>query len=153
MDRIRFESRALSTALLSYLKDRGWNINKIEEAFISDVPLVVPAVGIHFIQSREQERELGRTFKSFKRPVQIDVYMESRQRSQAIVDTIGDFMDEVPISITDPFVVSGASLGSMICFDTESIVLDNLNPLAAAPEVLRWRGVAKCTYDVDYITD
>lgn len=153
MDRIRFESRALSTALLNYLQDKGWNINKVEEAFITDVPLTVPAVSVHFVQSREQEREMGRTHKSYKRPIQVDVYMESRQRSQSIVDTIGDFMDEVPIIITDPLVVSGASLGSMICFETDSIILDTLNPLPVTPEIVRYRGVAKCTYDVDYIID
>lgn len=150
MERIRFESRSLSSTLLTYLQGLGWNVDAIQEAFITDVPLTVPAVSVHFIQSREHERELGRTYKAFKRPIQIDVYMESKQRAQAIIDAIGDFMDEQTISVTDP-TNSNELVAYMTCFDTESIMLDTLAPLATAPTLVRWRGVAKCVYDVDYL--
>ncbi len=151
MERIRFESRSLSATLQTYLQGLGWNINKVEEAFITDTPLTVPAVSVHFIQSREHERELGRTYKAFKRPVQVDVYMESKQRAQAIVDAIADFMDEQTITVTDP-TNSNTTVAYMTVFDTESIILDTLSPNAIAPALVRWRGIAKCVYDVDYIT-
>lgn len=150
MGKIRFESRALSSALLTYLQGKGWNVSKVEEAFITDVPLTVPAVSVTFIQSREHEREMGRTHKAFKRPVQVDVYMESKSRAQEITDDIGDFMDEQTISVVDPTNTSEL-LAYMTCFDTESIVLDTLAPAATAPALVRWRGVAKCVYDVDYL--
>lgn len=151
MERIRFESRSLSSALLTYLQGLGWNVDKIEEAFITDTPLTLPAVSVHFIQSREHERELGRTHKAFKRPVQVDVYMESKQRAQAIIDNIGDFMDEQTITVYDPQdTMHTTLLAYMSCFDTESIILDTLAPIATTPELVRWRGVAKCVYDVDY---
>lgn len=148
MERLRFESRSLASALLTYLQALGWNVTAIEEAFITEVPLTLPAVSVHFIASKEQERQLGRAAKSYKRPIQIDAYMETKQRAQAITDSIGDFMDEVPIVVKDQ---NNALLANMICFDTESIILDTLSPSALQPALIRWRGVAKCVYDVDYL--
>lgn len=150
MDRIRYESRALSAALLTYLQGRGFNIDKVEEAFFKEVPLTIPAISVHFVSSKMQERQMGRDAKSFKRPIQVDAYMESELRAKGIIDAVGDFMDEITVSVTDP-MNSNALLAYMTCFDTESIVLDTLPPITTSPELIRWRGVAKCVYDVDYL--
>lgn len=151
MDRVSLESRSLASSLLTYLTGRGWNVSSVEQGFIRDIPLTVPAVGFTFINSREQERQMGRDNKAFRRPIQVDVYMESKKRADGILDAIADFMDDVTISVTDP-MNSEAVVAYMTCFDTESIVLDTLAPVFTAPEITWWRGVAKCVYDVDYLS-
>lgn len=145
--KIRFERRSLASALLTYLQTNGWNISEIQEQFIKDVPLEIPAVGVHFTPSRVKELQLGREAPTYIRPVQIDVYMESEQRAEAITDDIGDFMDLISVEVKDKDTNTIAWMMS----DSESIVLDTPPLVATSPALVRWRGIAKCVYETHYL--
>jgi len=148
MAKIRFERRSFATELLTYLQARGWNdIQTIQEQFIKDVPLTLPAVGVHFIPSKMKELQLGRDAPTYTRPVQVDVYMESEQRSEALIDDIGDFMDEISIPVKD----TSSNIIAYMISDTESILLETPPLIASSPELIRWRGIATCVYEVHYI--
>lgn len=147
MAKIRFERRAFATALLTYLQNAGWNITEIQEQYIKDIPLEIPSVGVHFTPSRVKELQLGRGPAMFVRPVQVDVYMESEQRAEAITDDIGDFMDLEGISVLD----KDSNLIAYMQSDSETIILDTPPLIATSPALVRWRGIAKCVYQVNYI--
>jgi len=145
--KVRFERRSFATALLTYLQTAGWNVTTIQEQFIKDIPLEIPAVGVYFIPSKVKELQMGRTVPSYIRPIQVDVYMESESRVEAILDDIGDFMDLESITVKD---TNNNVLAYMIS-DSESILLDSPPPLESTPTLIRWRGIAKCVYEVNYI--
>jgi len=148
MAKIRFERRSFATELLTYLQGRGWNdVTEIREQFIKDIPLTLPAVGVHFIPSRIKELQLGRNAPTYTRAIQVDVYMESEQRSEAIIDDIGDFMDEISIAVKD----TSSNIIAYMVSETDSILLDNPPLQATSPELIRWRGVASCIYEVHYL--
>jgi hypothetical protein len=142
------ERRSLANTLLPYLQTRGWNLTEIREGWQNPDAITLPTVSIYFLPTRFEERQLGRDKKAFARRVQIDCYMESENRADAIVDDIMDFIDEITISVTDS---NNNSTATMACYNTESIVGDVVPPVLTDPELLRWRGVIKATYETDYI--
>ena len=149
MAKIRFERRSFATQLLTYLQAQGWDVDRVEEQFIKDVPLTIPAVGVVITPSRVKELQMGRTVASYVRPVQVDVYMESEARAEAITDDIGDFMDLEAIHVKD----KDNNIIAYMISDSESIVLDVPPLIATSPALVRWRGIAKCVYDVNYLDD
>lgn len=147
MARTYFERRSLASALKTFLQARGWNVTEIKEGFQHDEPVNPNTVSVHFLPSRFQELQMGRDKKSFRRRIQIDAYMESEPRAEAIVDDIMDFVDEVPITVHD---MNSNTTGTMICYDSESIEGDVLNPIFSQPALLHWRGVITGTYEMHY---
>jgi hypothetical protein len=143
----KFERRSMAAALLTYLQARSWNVTEIKEGFQHEEPVVAPTVSVHFLPSRFQELQMGRDKKSFARRVQIDCYMEQESRAEAIVDDIMDFVDDVPIPVVNE---NSQQVAMMICYNTESIEGDVLNPVYNRPEILRWRGVISATYECHY---
>jgi hypothetical protein len=147
MAKTRYERRSFASSLLTYLQTAGWNITKVEEQFIKDIPLTVPAVGIHFIPSKMKELQMGRDAPAFVRTIQVDVYMESEQRAEAIIDDIGDFMDLESIAVKD----KDSTIIAYMISDSDSILLEIPPLIATAPDLVRWRGIARATYEVNYI--
>jgi len=149
MAKVRYERRSFAAGLLTYLQGRGWNINKVHEQFITDVTLELPAVGVHFVPSNMKELQMGRDAQAFTRPIQVDVYMESQQRAEEITDDIGDFMDleAIPVKDKDNNVIA------YMISDSESIRLDTPPLVATSPALVRWRGIASCVYEVNYLDD
>lgn len=147
MAKIRFERRSFAVALLAYLQARGWDVTRVEEQFTKDVPLEIPSVGVHFTPSRIRELQMGREAPMYMRPVQVDVYMESEARAEAITDDIGDFMDLEGIEVLD----KDSNLIAYMQSDSESIILDTPPLIATSPALVRWRGIAKCIYQVNYL--
>jgi len=144
------ERRSLATALNTYLDAREWTTVTIKEGWQHDEAIVVPMVAIHFLPSAFAELEMGRgdSKRNFIRRVQIDCYMESENRADAITDTIADFVDETNITVLD--TETSAELGYMFVPDTGSITTETVPPIAIQPKIGRWRGVIKMTYEVFY---
>lgn len=146
-----FERRSVALALEDWLTDAGWNTGKVEEGFQSEETIRVPMVSIYFLPSRYVEKQLGRsttTEKSFTRRVQVDCYMESEPRADAISDDVGEFFDQMFINITDP---SGSILGNIYCPDSETILLDTIPPVMSEVKVKRWRSVIQATLESNYV--
>lgn len=150
MARKYHERRSLATALRTYLDAKGWNTTAIKEGYQHDAAINPPMVAVHFMPSAFSSLEIGRgdSKRNFVRRVQIDCYMESESRADAITDDIADFIDETTIIIRD--TETTAELGYMFIPDFNAVTTETIPPIMKEPKVARWRGVVKCTYESYY---
>lgn len=144
------ERRSLATALRTYLDTKGWNSTVIKEGYQFDTAINPPLVAVHFMPSAFSELEIGRGDgkRNFVRRVQIDCYMESENRVEAITDDIADFIDETTIVVID--TETSTELGYMFIPDFNNVTTETIPPVMKEPKVARWRGVVKCTYEIFY---
>lgn len=142
------ERRSLSTALKDYLQDRGWNIDEVKEGFQFGGTVVAPAVSVYFQPSSINELEMGRNKRHTVRRIQIDAYMLNESTADEIGEDIMDFLDEVPIVVRH--TTTSGELGSMLVYDTGSIVNETVPPIYKEASVKHWRNVSKATYEVHY---
>jgi hypothetical protein len=152
MAKTYFERRSFRLALEHFLTDHGWvgsNAPTYAEGFQSDDAITTPLVAITLVRPTNMALQLGNGEKLFRRIFQVDCYMETEPRAMAITDDICEFMDVVPMNINDN---QSNILGTLICQDTESIYSEILPPILNSPKVIRWRGVARGTYDAFYPT-
>lgn len=149
MARKYHERRSLATALDTYLTAKNWNLT-IKEGWSSEATIQPPMIAVHFLSNAFNNLEMGRGDKKrdFVRRVQIDCYMDNESTVDAITDDIADFVDEVSITVLE--VGTGAELGYMFVPDTSSITTETVPPILRDPQILRWRGVIKATYEVFY---
>lgn len=143
-----FERRSVHNALATYLTNAGWlNIN-FREGFMSEETIKIPTVTIEIVRPVKGSLEMGQSGnKVFKRPIQFDCYMESEARAMNITDDIMDFVELTPVQILNN---ESTNLGSLICYDNESISSDVLSPRLVDPKLLRWRGIVKSTWEAFY---
>jgi len=141
-----YEERAVSTALQTYLTDKGWTNLRFKEGWDNPTPIAERDVSVYIVRNSKLQLEMGQTSKTYIRPIQVDAYMETEAQAGAIVDDIMDFMDIVPIVIQDE---TGNALGSMLC-STNSIISDTVPPIFANPKITWWRGVTRGTYETNY---
>ena len=144
-----YERRSFRNALKTYLESKGWpNDINYREGFKSGATITIPAVSVHFLPSNKHALQLGPSGEqTYRRIIQVDAYMESEDRAGAISDDVMDFMDVVPIDIVNE---SSVSLGSLICFDTDSIYSEILPPILNNPTIIQWRGVSRGTFEAHY---
>jgi hypothetical protein len=148
MARKYYERRSLRNALNTYLTSKSWTDITYREGFANEETITVPLVAVHFLPTNSVPLQIGSgSEKLFKRVVQIDAYMESEPRADAICDDIMDFLDIVPVSIVD---ATSAMLGSLICQDTGSIYSETFAPILPNPKVIRWRGIVRATLEAHY---
>jgi|ERR1041385_3643372 hypothetical protein len=149
MARKQYESRAFRLGLEAYLGLVGWTGLDFREGFKSDKTIVVPGVAIRFLPSNKKSLQLGGRGNEDlnKRVIQIDCYMESEDRANAITDDCMDFLDFEPVYIKDP---TDQVIGTLICQDTESIYAEVLPPILPDPRIKRWRGVVRATLEAHY---
>ena len=150
MARKYHERRSLANALRTYLDAKGWNTTTIKEGYQHDDAVTPPLVSIYFLPSAFSELEIGRgdSKRNFVRRIQIDCYMESESRADAITDDIADFIDETPIIIKD--VETDVELGFMYQPEYNGITMETVPPIMTQPNTNRWRGVVKCTLEAFY---
>lgn len=145
-----YERRGFRLALQTYLETAGYtgtNAVSYREGFRSEQPIIPPTVSITIINPRKATLELAPDSNLYRRTFQVDAYMESEERAMSICDLVMDFMDLIPIAIIDE---NNNGLGSLICYDTDSIVSDVLPPILTNPKSIRWRGVIKAPYEAHY---
>jgi len=149
MARKQYELRAFRNALNDYLGGLGWTELEFREGFKSEKTIQVPSVAIHFLPSNKEELQIGgRGSEDLnRRLIQIDCYMETEDRAEAITDDCMDFIDLEAVLIKDP---SDNTLGTLICKDTSSIYSETLPPLLTDPKLKRWRGVVRATLESHY---
>jgi len=148
--RTTFEKRSILGALQTYLTSKGWTTIDYGEGFKSQKTIELPKLAISYLPSKGKQLQLGYVQNGdriFTRRVQIDVYMESEPRTDGILDDIMDFLDLEVVSIVDP---SSQTLGTLICYDTESILGETLPPATAAPTLLKWRGTVQADMEAHY---
>lgn len=146
-----YESVALANALEAYLTTAGQNLGTVRRGFQSEESIAVPMVAVHFLPSGYIELQLGRsitTDKSFERRVQVDLYLETEQRADALCDVVADFFDELYINVTD---VNGDIIAHLYCPDSETISMSTTPPIFKQAKILRWRGVVQATLQADYL--
>jgi hypothetical protein len=143
-----YEERAVSTALLTYLNTAGWSDIVIKEGWDNKTPIALRDISVYVVRNSKTQLEMGSKSKTFKRPIQVDAYMETEAQAGAIADDIMEFMDDVPLNIVDE---TAAILGTMECA-TDSIVSDTLPPNYSNPQVTWWRGVVRGTYESNYLS-
>lgn len=146
MARKQYEIRAFRNALENYLAGIGWLGLEFREGFKSEKTIVVPTVAIRYLPSNKKELQIGGKGGEdlIKRIIQVDCYMETEDRADAITEDIMDFIDLNSVTVVDP---SNNTIGTLICIDTESIYADVLPPLLTDPKVKRWRGVVRATLE------
>lgn len=139
------ELRAFNLALQPYLASKGWTNLTFKEGFGFDETIATPLIALTLLPLSTERLELSQpsSTKYFMRVIQVDVYMESESRVKAIWDDIADFMDEVVIQLPN-------SSGYMLC-DTTTITGDVLEPRMTNPKVIRWRGIIRGRYEVNYL--
>jgi hypothetical protein len=142
-----FERRSLATALLTYLQTEGYNITEIREGYESIEEIKPPLVVVTFMPSRFRELQMGRDKPMYLRRVQIDCYMESESRAEAITDDIGDFVDEDVITVVTNIGSTKAYMRSI----TDTIELETVPPREIDPLWKHWRGIVRASYEVLYI--
>lgn len=149
-NRVAYEQRSVLLALEPYLTSGGWSGITYTDGYQSDNTITNPQVSVTFLPSSPRELQMGRVTgedRLFNRRVQVNAYMESEKRAQAVVDDIMDFMDLITVNIVDP---SGNTNGYMLVPHSENIFGDVLPPLLNTPKLLRWRGVARGEYESFY---
>jgi hypothetical protein len=146
MARKQYEIRAFRDALDDYLGTAGWTGLEFREGFKSEKVIVVPTVAVRFLPSNKRELQIGgKNGENLdRRVVQVDCYMESEDRANAITDDIMDFIELETVIIKDP---ADTILGTLICNDTNSIYGDVLPPILPDPKLKRWRGVVRATLE------
>lgn len=150
MARRTYEKRSFGNALTSYLQTKGWLNLTYSEGYSSGKAITPPQIAVTIPPSSKLDLQLGRTVGEdsvFHRTIQIDAYMESEQRADAIIDDIMDFVDFSPVVIINP---DGDILGSFICYNTDGIIGETLPPITTDPKIGRWRGVVKAPMEAHY---
>lgn len=141
------ERRSLRNELSTYLTAQGWTGINFEEGFLKDEAIVVPCVSVHFLPSNFKALQMGRNnSNSVKRVVQIDCYMESEPRADAITEVIADFIEIQTVSIKDQ---SSTEIG-VLTSETESISWQTMAPIMNKPKIIRWRGIVRATFNAYY---
>lgn len=146
-----FERRSVRNQLKNYLDSHGWTDLTWAESFSNfELETITPPfIGVVIIDFGKVQLEMGNnpsTNKMYSRRVQVNIYMENEDRTDALLDDIADFMDIETIIIKDN---NNNTLGTMIS-DTESILTDTIEPALDAEGDLDWQGVAACMYETHY---
>lgn len=144
-----FERRAIRNQLKIYLESKGWTGLTWAEGYDIDSTVVPPYITVILDDMGKEVLEMGNDpliNKIFARRVQVNVYMESEDRTSAVTDDISDFMDIDVISIKDN---NNNVLGTMIS-DTETIIGDMMPPSLNQETNLEWEGVVACSYKAHY---
>jgi hypothetical protein len=146
-----FERRSIRNQLKIYLEKKGWTDLTWSEGFsaLSLATVEPPFISVILEDLGKATLEMGNNAennKLFNRRAQINVYMESADRVDALMDEIGDFMDMEAIIIKDN---NNNVLGSMIS-DTESILMTSIPPDTAGEADLEWHGIVACLYETYY---
>lgn len=146
-----FERRSFRNQLKAYLDAKGWTDLNWAESFTS-FPLediVPPFIGVTIVDYGKDELEMGSDptkNKLYTRRAQVNIYMESEDRTDALCDDVSDFMDIESIVLKDN---SNTILGSMVS-DTATIISDTQYPDYEGPANLRWQGIIACMYETYY---
>jgi len=146
-----FERRSLRAQMETYLESKGWIGLTWAEGFsaISLSEITPPFIGVMLDDLGRTELELGHdstSNKTFIRRAQMNIYMESEDRVDALLDDISDFLDMEVIIIKDNL---SAVLGSLIS-DTETIAGQVTEPILSTESNLQWQGVISCSYEAHY---
>lgn len=150
LDKFGSEQRSIRLNLATYLTNAGWSDLEFSEGW-DEIDITNPLINVYVIDDGKQNLEMGRTASSHhlhSRTVQIDCYMESEQRVRAICNDVMEHLDEVSAIIVDNFTTSGVGYYSFP--DSENILSDFLPPAVNNPEILRWRGVVRGSYEAYY---
>jgi len=146
-----FERRSIRNQLKTHLEKKGWIDLTWSEGFsaLSLATVEPPFISVILEDLGKATLEMGNNAannKLFNRRAQINVYMESADRVDALMDEIGDFMDMEAIIIKDN---NNNILGSMIS-DTETILMTSIPPDTAGEADLEWHGIVACLYETYY---
>lgn len=150
MPRRTYETRSFGTALVTYLGTKGWSGLNYSEAFMFQKTIAPPQISVTIPTGNVKELQLGRVSqadKTYRRLVQVDAYMETERRAEAIIDDIMDFIDETAIIIVDP---AGMTQGTFICPDSEAIIGEVFAPIITDPKLTRWRGAVRAPMEAHY---
>jgi hypothetical protein len=146
------ETAALAEDINTHLSSRGFANIEINSAFIADEQIEPPMISLYFLPNGPEPFQLGNTVeKLYKRVLQIDMYMESRQRVTTLVDILMDYLDTMAIYIEDP-MQNDAIVGSITCQNTDSIYGQVVTPNPSKAKVSRWRGIVRGTLECHYPT-
>lgn len=141
------ERRSVRNELSTYLTAKGWTGINFEEGFLKDEAIVVPCVSVHFLPSNFAALQIGRTSdNSITRVVQIDCYMESEPRADAISESIAEFLEITNIPIKNE---TNNEIG-VLTSETESINWQTVPPILNNPKIIRWRAIIRVTYHAYY---
>ena len=146
-----FERNSLARALNTYLTSLGYNNLTITEGWRNNDVINPPHVNVYFLPSRYLELQMGRTNeRSFVRRVQIDVYMTTEDKADAITEDIAEYLDNMTINVSRPD--NSLTGGLLLCPDSETITMETLPPVMVDPKVKRWRGVVQATLEAHYLS-
>lgn len=143
------EIRSFRNALDTYLTSAGFSGLDFREEFPSTT-ITVPSVAIHYLPTNKKAMQIGGKSGGedlLSRTIQVDVYMESKDRADVIVESIMDFIELTSIAIVDK---DTNTVGSLICWDDDKIYGDTLAPILTNPQLLRWRGIVRAPMEAHY---
>jgi hypothetical protein len=141
------ERRAVRNRMADYLTSNGWTGINFREGFLTDETIVVPCVGVYFLPSNFKSLQLGRgSSNNITRVVQIDCYMETEPRADAISEAIATWAEDDTLPILDQ---DGNELGMMDA-DTNTLSWNTIAPIMANPKIIRWRAIVRATFHAYY---
>jgi len=147
------EINAIIAALNTHLQSTGWGTFTFNHGFDVNTQISAPTMGLHFLPNGPEPLQMGDTNqKYYRRVLQIDSYMDTRGRAIALNDELMDYLDLMAVSIADP-LNGNAIVGSIACYDTDSIYSEIAPPNLNNPKVIRWRAITRATLDSFYPND
>lgn len=149
MSRVASETRSLRSGLNAHLATVGWPSLNFSEGWDS-LDIETPLVNVYVIDGGKENLELGKSNQHllFRRMVQIDVFMESEDRTRSLCEDVMEYLDYTSFQINDILTTSG--IGYLSFPDTESITSIFFPPVVNNPEILRWRGSVRGRFEAYY---
>lgn len=144
------EIEGLIAGLNTYLQDNGFGPFEFNHGFEVGAQVKPMTMALHFLPNGPEPFQMGNSDqKYYRRVLQIDTYMDTRGRALAVNDLLMDYLDLTAVSIVDP-LAGNAIVGSIACYDTDSIYSEIAPPNLTNPKVIRWRAITRATLDAFY---
>jgi hypothetical protein len=144
------EIAKIASAITTFLSSNGFNNVEVNSGFIVDEQIIPPMLSLYYLPNGPEPFQLGNTTeKLYKRVLQVDLYMDTRQKVTTLVDLLMDFFDTMAIYIEDP-MQNNAFVGSVTCQNSDSIYGQVVTPNFEKPKVIRWRGIVRVTIEAHY---
>lgn len=144
------EKRALISAFATHLQSLGWGQFTFNSGRDVSTQIVNNTIGIQFLPNGPKPLQVGDTAqKYYQRVLQLDMYVENESRAEALNDALMDFIDLMAVTIVDP-LQGNAVVGSIACYNTDSIYSEIAPPNLTNPKVIRWRAIVRATLESFY---
>lgn len=147
--KVPYEQRSIMNALETYLTSKGWSgITYTDNS--GEETIANPQISVKVQTGSPTALQLGKSAGQdllYRRTLNINAYMETEPRANAIVDTIIEFIEFMCPDIVDPV---GTVHGYVRCVDDERILGQVFPPIMNDPKLIRYRAAVNAPIEAFY---